>query len=349
MFLPYTVVNPLTSIEIERLLPHAGEVLVAQGDMLESFQLVAKCTEQSEFGIVNVARELHLPPKKVKKSLKVEVGAQVKKGEVLATLGMWGGRVSRAPFDGTVTGYGRGRVLIEAPSAETQLKALVPGRVARVWDGMGVTLQTYGALLQGVWGNAKEGYGVLQLAVRAPHHPLRSRRLDASMQGAIVVGGVGLDEEVLQQAVDMQVGGLIVGGVEPYLLPKLSTVDFPILVTEGLGEIPISDAIFDLLRDLSGRETVLSAHLGSHWTGERPYIVVPMPSESGRVVDPEVPLEVGSEVRALRAPFQGKTGVISLLSEEKVELETGAWVAGAYVDFEGEIEFVPFSNLERIL
>ena len=349
MFLPYSVINPLTLIEVERRLPRAGEVLVTEGEMVESFQLVAKTTEQPQFSIVNVARELHLPPKKVKQALKIEVGAQVSAGAVLATRGVLGERASRAPFEGTITGYGRGRLLLESPLVEVQLNALLPGRVVRVWAGEGVTVQTYGAFIQGVWGNNKEGYGVLQLAVRAPHQPLRARRLDASMQGAIVVGGAGLDAKVLAQAAEMQVGGLIIGGVSTELLPELEKVDFPILITEGIGEIPISAAVFTLLHALSGRETVLSARSGTHWTAERPYIAVPMPAESSRAVDPATPLEVGSQVRALRAPLQGKTGVISELPMDKVELDTGAWLAGAYVDFDGEVEFVPFPNLERIL
>ncbi|MCD4738082.1 MAG: hypothetical protein K8R89_02330 [Anaerolineae bacterium] len=348
MFLPYSVVNPLTLIAVERRLPRAGEVLVPGGARVESFQLVAKTTARPQFGIVNVARELHLPPKKVKQALKVKVGERVSAGTVLATRGMLGGRVSRAPFDGTITGYGHGRLLLEAPPVEVQLTALMPGRVARVWPEEGVTVQTYGAFIQGVWGNNREGYGVLQLAVRAPHQPLRARRLDASMQGAIVVGGAGLDAESLAQATEMQVGGLIVGGVSPGLLPELAAFDFPILITEGIGEIPISSAIFALLRDLAGRETVLSAHWGARWT-TRPYIAVPMPAESGRVVETETPLAVGSQVRALRAPLRGKTGVISELPADKIELETGARLAGAYVDFDGEVDFVPFSNLERIL
>ncbi|MEA3308931.1 MAG: hypothetical protein U9Q70_05410 [Chloroflexota bacterium] len=349
MFLPYSVINPLTLIEVERRLPRAGEVLVAEGEMVESFQLVAKTTEQPQFGIVNIARELHLSPQKVKSALKVKVGAQVSAGTILATRGMLGGRVSRAPFDGTITGYGHGRLLLEAPLVEVQLNALLPGRVVRIWAEKGVTVQTYGAFVQGVWGNNKEGYGVLQLAVRAPHQPLRARRLDASMQGAIIVGGTGLDAAVLAQAADMQVGGLIVGGVSAELLPELAAVDFPILITEGIGEIPLSAAAFTLLRDLAGREAVLSARLGTHWKTERPYVAVPMPAESARGVDSAAPLAIGSQVRALRAPLQGKTGVISELPLDKMELETGARLAGAYVDFDGEVDFVPFSNLERIL
>ncbi len=347
MFLPYSVVNPLTLIEIERRLPRAGEVLVAEGELVESFQLVAKATEQPRFGIVNVARELHLPPKKVKPALKVKVGEQVTAGTILAARGMLGERVSRAPFDGTITGYGHGRLLLEAPPVEVQLTALAPGRVARVWPEEGITVQTYGAFMQGVWGNNQEGYGVLQLAVRTPHQPLRARRLDASMQGAIVVGGAGLDAEALAQATEMQISGLIVGGISPQLLPKLAVVNFPILITEGIGETPISSAVFTLLRDLAGRETVLSAHWSARWTA-RPYVAVPMPAESGRVVEPESPLMIGSQVRALRAPLLGKTGVIAELPANKIELETGARLAGAYVDFDGEVDFVPFPNLERI-
>jgi hypothetical protein len=210
-------------------------------------------------------------------------------------------------------------------------------------------VSTQGAFIQAAWGNNKEAYGVLKLVVRAAHHPLRPRRLDASVQGAVVVGGASLDDAVIDQAVDLQVRGLIVGGVAADLLPRLQTLDFPVIATEGVGNIPMSEAAFKLLKSLDGREASISGHLETPWNFARPYIVIPMPAEAGEVIDPEVPLEVGSKVRALRPPYLGQTGVITDLPATMTDLETGARMPGAYVEFEDETAFVPFPNLERIL
>ena len=350
MLLPYSVINPLTLVEVERRLPRAGAVLVEENEIVEPHQVVAEARNRPEFHIVNVAHALNLSPKRVRSALRISVGDTVEENEVLASRGGLGGRVCRAPFSGTITGYGRGRLLLEGRADKRQLQALVPGTVIRVWSGEGVMIQTHGALIQAAWGNAREAFGVLRLVVRAPHHPMRARRLDASAQGAIVVGGVSLDDEVLDQAIEMQVRGIIVGGISSGLIPRLRELTIPVLATEGIGDIPMSSAAFELLQSLDGREAALSASTPDWQTSLRPYIAIPMPAQSGSPVDPQTPLEVGHRVRALRRPYLGMTGEVVELPGGLIRVETGARLRGAYVDFgEEESAFVPFANLERIL
>ncbi len=257
--------------------------------------------------------------------------------------------MSRAPFEGTITGYGRGRLLLEAEAARHQLQALVPGTVLQVWEGRGVLIETQGAHIQGAWGNGKEAFGVLRLVVRAARHALRAKRLDASAQGAIVVGGSSLDEETIDQAIEMQVRGIIVGGVPPLLIPRLKSLEFPVVVTEGIGTIPMSEATFKLLRSLDGREVSISGQLKTRWNRERPFLLVPMPSEIAAPVNPETPLEVGSKVRGLRWPYLGQSGAVVDLPPGMSILESGARMHGAQVNFDGEDVFVPFPNLEQLL
>ncbi len=350
MLLPYSIINPLTLVEVGRRLPRSGEVLAEENETVEPYQVVAEARHLPEFHIVNVARTLNLPPKRVRSALRVSVGDTVEENAVLASRGGLGGRVCRAPFSGAITGYGRGRLLLEAQAKKTQLQALVPGTVVRVWPGEGVMIQTHGALIQAAWGNDQETYGVLRLVVRAPHHPIRARRLDASAQGSIVVGGVSLDEEALDKAIEMQVRGIIVGGISPALLPRLRDLEIPVLATEGLGDIPMSEAVFNLLRSLDGREAALSAVTPSWQTSQRPYVAIPMPAKSGTSVDPQQPLETGAWVRALRNPYFGMAGQVVKLPDGLIRVETGARLRGAYVDFgEEEPAFVPFANMERIL
>jgi hypothetical protein len=190
---------------------------------------------------------------------------------------------------------------------------------------------------------------VLKMAVRAARQILRTKRLDASMHGSIVVGGATLDEDVLDTAVELQIRGLVVGGVPPALIPRALEADFPILATEGIGKIPMSDVTFKLLRSLDGREVAVSGRLRTHWGAMRPYIVVPITSGSGEAINPEAPLSVGSQVRALQPPYQGMSGKVVALVRHPTLLQTGARIEGARVDFDGEVAFVPRVNLEQIL
>lgn len=350
MFISYSIANPLTTIHIARRLPRPGEVLVRDGESVEPAHIIGQAVEPPDFRIINVTRELNIPVKRVKSLLKVSRGDAVSEGDTLAARGGLGGQVCRAPINGTIVGIGRGRLLLEANQYALHLTALVPGRVVEVWPGEGALIETIGAHLQMAWGNEMEAYGTLRVVVRAPRHPVRPKHIDASAQGAILVGGSQLDEETLERAVEMQVRGIIVGSVLPSQIQMLKTADFPVVATEGIGSQPMSKAMFDLLRSLDGRDAAVSGRVRYRGRAERPYVVVPMPTQAAAPINPEAPIEVGSRVRVLRGPYTGVSGTVLDIPKGMIQLETGARLPGVQVDFGGkEVAFVPFSNFERLL
>jgi len=350
MFIPYSIANPLTTIRIARRMSRPGEVLVRLGESVEPAHIVAQAVAPPDFRIVNVARELNVPVKRVKSCLKVARGDAVAEGDPLATRGGLGGQICRAPINGTIVGIGRGRLLLEADRYALHLTALVPGHVVEVWPAEGVLIETVGAHLQMAWGNGMEAYGVLRVVVRAPRHPVRPKHIDASAQGAILIGGSQINEETLKRAVEMQVRGIIVGSVLPSQIPLLETVDFPVVATEGIGSLPMSKAMFDLLRSLDGRDAAVSGRVRYREGAERPYAVVPMPAQAGAPINPEAPIVVGSRVRVLRGPHTGVSGTVSDIPKGMIQLETGARLPGVQVDFGGkDVAFIPYVNLERLL
>lgn len=350
MHAAYSIVNPLTMVRVPRRLPRPGNVLARPGDSVEPTNIVAQATEPPDFRIVNVAQELDVPTKKAAGYLKVKRGDEVEKGDLLASRGGLGSRACRAPIDGTIVGSGRGRLLIEGEGQVVRLSALVPGYVVEAWTEEGVVIETVGGHVQGAWGNGKEAYGVLRLLVRSPRHPIRSKHINASSQGAVLIGGSTIDEEAIDEAVDMQVRGIIVGSVPTALIPRLQEVSFPVIATECVGVTPMSDAVFDLLKSLDGRDASLSGQLGGRWRAERPYIVIPMPTQAARPVDTEMALKVGDRVRILRGRYQMRSGILTEKPKSTVQLETGARMTGALVDIgEDEPVSVPYANLERLL
>ena len=349
MFVPYTIVNPLTIARIPRRLPRRGEVLAHVGQSVEPAHIVAQAKQPPDFRIIDIARELDLPIKKAKTCIKVKRGDKVSEGTPLAARGSLGGRVVRSPIAGVIAGLGRGRLLLEKRSRPIRVAALIPGTVVATLPEEGAIIETVGAYIQALWGNNREAYGTLRVVVRAPRHGIRAKHIDASSQGAILVGGSRIDAETLEQAVEMRVGGLILGGISAELLPRIKELPFPVMTTEGIGEMPMSQAIFDLLRSLNGRDAALSAVLHHRGNIERPYIVVPMPTQAGNPVDPESPLTIGSRVRVLRGPFMGQSGAVTDVPMGRVELESGARFEGVFVDVGKENIFVPYVNLERLL
>jgi hypothetical protein len=350
MFLPYSIVNPLTTVRIERTLPHPGEVLVRSGDAVEPSHIVAEAVQPADFRIVDVARTLDTSIKKARSGLKIKRGQEVEAGEVLAARGGLSGRVCRAPIAGTVVGSGRGRLLIEAEPESVQVPALVPGVVGDVLAGEGVVIETVGGWIQSAWGNGKLAFGELRLVVRSPRHPLRSSHINASAQGAVLIGGSGLSVDILEDAEEMQVRGMIVGSIQPTLIPRLNEVNFPIIATEGLGDLPMSQAVFELLQSLNGREAAVCGEVGSRWHPKRPYIVIPMPTQAGRAINPEAEIKVGDRVRALRGRHRGRSGIVAAMLTRPIALETGSRLPGITVDFGDDEEAdIPYLALERLL
>jgi hypothetical protein len=350
-YLPQTVISPLTIVRKERRLPGRGDILVREGDRVEPVQVIGRATVPGEFRIVNLSQTLGVPRRAVRRYLKVKPGQEVRKGDVLAARGGLARRVCRAPIEGTVTGIGGGRLIIEAPPQVVEVRANYPGVVKRVLREEGVIIQIAGALIQGAWGNQQEGFGVLRLLTDAREKPLRVRMIDASCRGTVLMGGILADEDALNQAIEMQVRGIIVGGVAPELLEKAAQAPFPIVATEGPGSVPMSPRAFQLLSTYNGREAVVDGHFAGGRSILRPEIIVPLPAEpgTGPLELPSAPLKTGDMVRVVRPPYTGQTGtVVAFLNTGR--LATGSHVPMVKVTVPGEESpiTVPVFNLEVI-
>jgi len=346
---PQTVATPLTVIRRERLLPAPGEVLVQQGQRVEPVDIVARTERSTSFRILNVAHCLGVPASAVRKYLKVKPGDQVKRGQVVASTRGLIRRMCRSPIEGTVTGSGGGRLLIEAPAQEVELRANLYGVVAEVVPKWGVVLRTNGVWVQGAWGNGLEGYGVLRVMAEEPDQPLRARQIDASCHGMVLVGGGGLGTEALERATEVQVRGIISGGILPEAVAAVEEVPFPVIATEGIGGVPMCAHIYRLLAANDGREAMLDARFRTHWGVTRPEVIVPLPAapEREQSFDPAAPLAVGDTVRVLRLPHLGTVGVVE---EFPVWARTsaGGRLPAARIRVEGRDDplVVPLLNLE---
>ncbi len=343
-------VNPLTKIRRERLLPRAGEVLVSAGDQVEAAQVIARTNLSSDFHIIPVARLLDTSANKVKRHLQVDLGDQVRQGETIAKRGGLFGRTVKSPIDGVVTARGGGRILVEAPPVPFELRAYIRGQVSNVMASHGAVIETMGAVIQGVWGAGGESFGVLKSLVNKPHHPLQARAINPSCHGTVLIGGAKLDEEGLERAEEQEVKGIITGGLPPDLLPLLKDLSFPVIATEGIGEVPMSRPIFNLLTTNEGREASLNGEVRVRWNVTRPEIIIHLPSKVQPVPSKQVgaPLTVDTTVRIVQAPYLGEVGTVVDIPSHPRPIGTGAMVLCAEVelDQEGESVYVPLTNLE---
>ncbi len=347
---PETRALPLTLIRRERLLPTPGRVLVAVGQEVPADAPVAEAEISGEVSVVNVAQLLRVPVARAYRYVKVKQNQDVKRSTVIAAKGLFKSGQVLSPARGFVYRIDKatGRVLIRVVNQPLQLIAGLPGRVVEVVAGRGVIIETIGAQVQAALGFGGEAFGLLRLISRNAADPLRARSIDANATGAIISGGAWIDEAALQQAIQMKVRGIIAASMDAALIEAARVAPFPIVLTEGLGRIPMSPPIFKLLKSLNGREAAISGATRARWGIVRPEVVVPQPSDS-KVEAPAfgLPLAMGVRVRIIRGAQQGSTGTVVSIPGRPLRLENGMRVRGAEIDLgeEGRA-FVPFANLE---
>jgi uncharacterized membrane protein YvlD (DUF360 family) len=347
-------ITPLTTIRRERLLPARGQVLVQPGEVVGPVDVVARCMLPGRVRVVDVSRALGVRREQTAKYLRKAVGDTVQADEVLAASKGLLGRLRpgcRAPVDGQIFAVRDGLVLIEAVSETFELRAHIAGQITNVMPSVGVVISTSGALIQGTWGNGGETEGVLKVVVDKPQKPLRARAIDVSCHGTLVVGGRLLDQEVLEQAKEAKVRGVIVGSVDAAMRPFLESLSFPVMITEGFGSLPMAHNVFSLLHSNMGREAMLTADTQTRWGAERPEILIPLRTEEARLPEqPKLePLQVGQKVRVARAPYMGTLGTVADLPVVPQTVESGARLPVAAVNLEDEETIVvPLANLELI-
>lgn len=335
------------------MLPRQGDVLVRTGQQVKPRDIVARASLPQPYLIVNVAKELNVSRDRSRGCMLRNPGDRVRPGDVLA----WhkGGfrqvREVTSPVDGKVIAADGGRVIIELEPEPFELRAVLSGTVAEVAPGYGVTIETPGALIQGVWGSGKEGYGVLATGVKERSAVLDARQVQAAHRGTILVCGAVLDEEVLARAQELQVRGLIVGGIPAELQERVCEQLVPVVATEGVGRAPISSAIFDLLQQNQGRQATILAVLPDRWKPSRPEIIIPLPASqpADSAPSPRKALSANLAVRVRRSPYWGAVGRVKEISNEPRAVESGVKFRGAEVILEdGTLAFVPNVNLELV-
>jgi hypothetical protein len=348
---PETRVLPLTMIRRERVLPRPGKVLVDPGERVQPAQTVAQSEVSGEVSVVNVAHLLRVAPARAHRYIRVKEGADVTMNTVIASRGLTSAGRVKSPANGFVYRIDKstGRVLIKVVSRPVELTAYLAGTVSNIIAGRGVVVEATGALIQAALGFGGESYGVLQVVSKRAADPVRARAIDVTLHGAIVVGGAWFDETVLEQAIQMQVRGLIAGSMDGGLLEAARNAPFPILLTEGLGHIAMAAPIFKLLKSNAGREASISALTRARRGVQRPEILIPLPSDS-KLEPPALgmPLAVGVRVRVLRGPQRSAVGVVTALPAAPQPIETGAKIHCAEIDLGGDDghTLVPLANLE---
>ena len=369
-YTPGLKVTAWTKLLRERKLPLPGDVLVTVGQTVTAETIVARTELPGNVQTVNAANLLGVLPDDVEECLTKPVGSKVDKGETFAEnksfFGLFRSKC-HAPVKGTIESVSKitGQVLLREEPIPVEVDAYVDGTVAEVHPRSGVTVETQGAFIQGIFGVGGETCGDLHLVVSDPSQPLEDRLIDASCRGKLVVGGAYVTAATLRKAVAQGVKAVVVGGFDDHDLRELLGYDLGVaitgseelgitlIVTEGFGSIPMAARTFELLRACEGRRVSVSGATQIRAGVLRPEILAPDPkgaaARGAAVSSAEAGLQEGDTVRVIRQPYFGRIGRVTALPHELMPLETEAKVRVLEVDFgSGSRLLLPRANVEMI-
>lgn len=349
MFIPPIAhVIPLTTIRRERTLPVPGTITVNVHERVQPQDIIAEAEVSPQHKFIDIAKGLGIPSSDVARYLIRERGERVVKGDIIAGPAGFPRRTIKAPSDGRIASLTDGKVLFEVRKDPFVLTAGFPGEVVAS-DGMStVTIETSGALIQGIWGNSRQAYGVMRIAGRGPRDRLLTDQLDTKLRGAVLVAGICDDPAPLHHARELSVRGIILGGMAAGLVPIADSMPYPIVVLDGFGQVPLNQAAFELLNTNRGRDVAVDGRPIKDYDPHRPEVIIPLP-----VVNPTelptdlMPLSPGLRVKVTRAPNAGEVGIVEEILDQVMSFPNGVLTKSARVnlEFTGSA-IVPLANLE---
>jgi hypothetical protein len=355
-------------IKKKRRLPLEGEVLVEVGATVKAEDVVAKADLPGNVQLLNVANLLSVQPNEVEEYMLKPIGETVSKDEIIATTkGLFGlfKSQARSPIGGTIETISdvTGQVILREPPIPVELKAYTDGTVTETIPNEGATVETYGTYIQGIFGVGGETLGDLIVVANSPNDILTPEQILPEHKDNIIVGGSLVTTDTIQKAVQLEVNGIIAGGIDDADLRQLlgyelgvaitgsEKLGITLVITEGFGSIAMAERTFALLKAREGMKTSINGATQIRAGVVRPEIVIPFVSE-GEDTEADATvglLGIGTSVRVIREPHFGKLGRVTELPIELQELETEAEVRVLQVEFEnGEKTTLPRANVEAI-
>ncbi len=339
---------PLATIRRERSLPVPGAVTVRVNESVQAQNVVAEAEMASQHLYLDIARGLGVPEHEVPRHLVRERGERVEADDILAGPVGLARRSVRAPSDGRIVGISGGRVLFEAKGEPLEVHAGFPGQVLSTDGSTRTVVETTGALIQAVWGNGRRAFGVMRVAVAGRDGRLDNAQLDINLRGAVLVAGICDHPSPLERVADLSVRGLVLGGLTSDLIPFVRRLEYPVVVIDGFGDLPMNPVAYNLLESNEGREVSVDGSLSSPYGSQRPEVIIPLPaSHEVDLPDELVALTPGVRVRVLRKPYLGFVGVVRSVLAEAIRYPSGILARSVEVDLDaGEVVLVPIANLE---
>ena len=367
-YTPGLKVTPKILLRKKRILPLKGDVIVKKGQKVSADDVVARTELPGKVIPINAANILGCQPVDLPNHITVEIGKKLKKGDIYATAKVLFGLFKqhlKAPKDDVTlenVSHITGKVLIREKPLPVEVKAYIEGTVTEIYPEEGVEVESWGAMAQGIFGIGGETNGPIKMVCDSPDEPLTPDKINADHEGCIIVGGSIVTAAALEKAIECKARAIVVGGFNDQDLRNFLGYDLGVaitgsedkgitlVVTEGFGEIPMTQRTFDLLKSFEGTKACCHGATQIRAGVIRPEVVIPM-SEDQLHKDEEVvagALQAGTPIRVIREPYFGRIGRVTDLPPEltPLESETKARVLKLKFDDDGTEATVPRANVE---
>ncbi len=341
-------IHALISIKRERVLPVSGHVLVRRMQKVSPADVIVVAALAPQFVLLDIAQGLNVNTGRADELLQRQAGEDLVQGDIIAgPVGLFQ-RVVRAPRAGIVKIAGEGKVLFEITSPEFELQAGMEGTITNIIPERGAIIETKGSLIQGVWGNGKITYGVVQPISNDMLQELVVEQLNIGFRGTIITAGYCRKPEVLEAAGIVPIKGLILGSMSSALIPLAKKMDYPIMVIDGFREKPMNRAAEAILIENKDKNIALNAQELDTFRGNYPEGIISQSISS----EPDLPsetetLKVGKKVIIINGPQSSQIGEIDKIIPGKQILSNGVETELAEVSFATEKKVkVPLANME---
>lgn len=338
-----------TNIRRTRVLPASGRMVVSPGQRVSAGDTIAEVPNPTGHFFMDVRAALSVDTQSAGELIQRKKGERLAKGDILAETGGTFSRVVRVPVDCLITEINAGVVIMETCGEPILIKAGLPGFIRELQGETGVIIESGGALIQGVWGNGKTDAGNVVILCETADQELTIRQLEASVRGSVAIGGFCVSGEVIRLAAEMELHGLILSSINPELLPLIDNLNFPVMLIEGFGKIPMNPTAFAIFRELEKHDAAVNARHWDQITGERPEILFSQQNQALQPPDVDE-FAVGQNVHIKLPPFAGEVGTILGLIQGLTNLPNGLRAPAAELRKQnGETITVPLANLELIV
>lgn len=346
--------SELTVIRRDCRLPDeaVGTINVTEGKRVEVRDVVAHGVIPSRYIIINAMQFFKLrKPDALTALLQVEQGDAVDEKQVLAGKDVKRGKRLFSPVRGMISQIADGRIIVQELPEVIDIEAGVRGRVISAEAGRGALIEAVGAQVQGAWGNGKLSIASLRIEPETGIEGIVSgNTLETRYMGSVLLTRKALNINTLRILTEQNVAGVIAPSMDAHLIPRATKVEFPILLTEGFGNLRMTNTVYQLLNQFEGIPITLDAFSANRWSNRRPEVIINVKMREGQnPARPNIMLgfRVGLSVKVTRAPYEGQTGKIVELPPNPVLLDNGLRILCARVELTiGETLFIPRANLE---